>query len=257
MKRLGERVAIVTGAGQGIGESIVREFAKEGAIVNAIDRNAEKVSALCAEIEKKGGQATPYPFDVTAHEAYRECVQDVRRRYGRVDVLVNNAAISYYATILNDSLEQWRHTQEVNLEANYWGCKLVVPIMVEQKRGRIVNIGSIQALATEGAVGAYCASKGGLLSFTRSLAVELAPHGILANAIAPGCIHTPMCIIDGADMTQSEFFQTWYVKNRKIPLGRPGEAVEVARAAVFLASDDCSYITGHTLVVDGGLTITF
>jgi NAD(P)-dependent dehydrogenase (short-subunit alcohol dehydrogenase family) len=95
------------------------------------------------------------------------------------------------------------------------------------------------------------------MSYTKSLAVELAPHGILVNAIAPGCIHTPMSIIDGVDETETESFREWYVKRRKIPLARPGEPEEVARVAVFLASRDASYITGHTLVVDGGLTITF
>jgi len=105
-------------------------------------------------------------------------------------------------------------------------------------------------------VGAYAATKGGIISFTKSLAVELAPHSILANAIAPGCIHTPLSIVKGVDETRTESFQEWYVKNRRIPLARPGEPEEVARVAAFLASDECSYITGQTLVVDGGLTIT-
>jgi len=112
-------------------------------------------------------------------------------------------------------------------------------------------------MATDGRVGAYAAAEGGIISFTKSLAVELAPHGILANAIAPGCIHTPMSVIDGVDETQTEFFKEWYVKRRKIPLARPGEPEEVARVVLFLASEDCSYITGQTIVVDGGLTITF
>ena len=159
--------------------------------------------------------------------------------------------------MLQDSLEQWRRTQAVDLEAVYWGSKLVAPIMARQRWGRIMSISSVQAIATEGRVGAYSAAKGGIISLTKSLAVELAPYGILANAIAPGCIHTPMSIIDGVDETATEFFQTWYVQHRKIPLGRPGEPEEIARVAVFLASDDCSYITGHTLVADGGLSITF
>lgn len=257
MDRLRNRVVLITGAGQGIGEAIARQFARENAIVNAIDRNQSSVSTVCDDIEKQGGRAKPYPFDITDQEAYRRCVQDVHRTHGRVDVLVNNAGIEYYATILSDSIEQWDQTQAVNLKAVYWGCKLVAPIMVQQKRGWIINISSVQAMMTQGEAGAYCASKGGVISFTKSLAVELAPHGILANAIAPGCIHTPMSIVDGVDETTTEHFETWYVKHRKIPLARPGEAVEVARAAVFLASDDCSYITGHTLVVDGGLSITF
>jgi NAD(P)-dependent dehydrogenase (short-subunit alcohol dehydrogenase family) len=123
--------------------------------------------------------------------------------------------------------------------------------------GRIVNISSTQSIAVEPKVSAYAASKGGINALTRSLAVELAEHNIVVNAIAPGCIHTPMSIIDGVDETKSDYFQEWYVKQRKIPLARPGKADEIASAALFLASDECSYITGHILVVDGGLTITF
>lgn len=254
--KLEGRVALVTGAAQGIGAAILTEFVREGAKVAAIDRKKE-VEQACRESSGHAGQAQDYVFDITDHEAYARCVEEVARENGKIDILVNNAAISFYGDIFEDSLEQWRETQRINLEAIYWGCKLAAPYMVKQHWGRIVSIASTQAIATEGRVGAYTATKGGIMSFTKSLAVELAPHGILANAIAPGCIHTPMSIIDGVDETQTEFFHEWYVKKRKIPLARPGEAREVARVAVFLASDDSSYVTGHTLVVDGGLTITF
>lgn len=254
--KLNGRVALVTGAAQGIGAAILSEFVREGATVAAIDRKKE-VEQACREASGHGGQAHPYVFDITDRDAYRRCVDEVAKENGKINILVNNAAISFYGDIFEDSLEQWHQTQRVNLEAIYWGCKLVAQHMSKQRWGRIISISSTQAIATEGRVGAYTATKGGIMSFTKSLAVELAPHGILANAIAPGCIHTPMSIIDGVDETQTELFQEWYVKKRKIPLARPGEASEVARVAVFLASDDCSYVTGHTLVVDGGLTITF
>jgi 3-oxoacyl-[acyl-carrier protein] reductase len=118
------------------------------------------------------------------------------------------------------------------------GSKLVAPHMIKAGWGRIVTIASTQAIATEAACGAYAASKGAIVSFTKSLAVELAPFGINANAIAPGCIHTPMSVINGADETTTEYFKTWYVGKRKIPLARPGQPEEIARVAVFLASDD-------------------
>jgi len=254
--KLRDRVAVITGAAQGIGHAIATEFAREGAMVAAIDRKPE-VQNLCDDLTRNNLKARPYILDITDYSSYRKCVDEVVRYEGRIDILVNDAAICFYGDIFEDSLEEWRKVQNVNLEALYWGAKLVAPIMAQHHWGRVINIGSTQAIATEGRLGAYTAAKGAIHSYTKSLAVELAPHGILANAIAPGCIHTPMSIIGGVDETQTELFQEWYVKRRKIPLARPGEATEVARVAVFLASDDCSYVTGHTLVVDGGLTITF
>ena len=254
--RLEGLVALVTGAAQGIGAAIAREFAGEGAVVVCIDRKPE-IEAVAAAIRKSGGEARAYAFDITDYDSYRRSVEEVGAKDGRIDVLVNNAAISIYGDITEDTLKNWRLQQRVNLEALYMGSKLVVPWMARRKSGRIINLASAQAIATEGRLGAYTASKGAIMSYTKSLAVELAPHGILVNAIAPGCIHTPMSIIDGVDETETESFREWYVKRRKIPLARPGEPEEVARVAVFLASRDASYITGHTLVVDGGLTITF
>ena len=171
--------------------------------------------------------------------------------------MVNNAAISYYTPLVETSLEEWRQTLAINLEAYFVLSKLVARSMIPHRFGRIVNIASTQAIACEPLVGAYAASKGGVLALTRSLAVELAPHEILVNAVAPGCIHTPMSIVNGVDETQSELFQEWYVRRRKIPLGRPGEPHEVAGLVLFLASEDCQYMTGQMLVIDGGLTITF
>lgn len=253
--RLKGRVAIITGAAQGIGKAITQEFAKEGALISAIDQKVE-VKQVCAAIQQSGGMATAYVFDISDKEAYRQCVEDTVGREKKIDILVNNAAVLFYGDLLEDRLEQWQRTIEVNLEAIYWGCKLAAPYMAKRGWGRIVSITSVEAIATQGRIGAYCAAKGGIVSFTKSLAVDLAPHGILANAIAPGCIHTPMSILDGVDETETELFKTWYVGKRKIPLARPGQPEEIARAAVFLASEDCSYVTGHTLVVDGGLTIT-
>jgi len=254
--KLQGRMALVTGAAQGIGAAIVREFLREGAAVAAIDRKTE-VGGTFQVGSEDPSNVRSYIFDITDHDAYRRCVEDVLQEKGKIDILVNNAAICYYGDIFEDSLEKWRRVQAVNLEAIYRGCKLVAPHMAKQRWGRIISIASTQAIAAEGRLGSYTAAKGAIMSFTKSLAVELAPYGILANAIAPGCIHTPMSIIDGVDETQTELFREWYVGRRKIPLARPGEPEEIARIAVFLASEDCSYVTGHTLVADGGLTITF
>lgn len=257
MKCLKNRVAIITGAGQGIGAAIAKEYIKEGACIIAIDLKKETVESLCKQIKNSGGNATPYVFDIANFKAYEKCINDVIERKGHIDILVNNAGIEFYADILSETMEKWNRTININLNGVFYGCKLVAPIMAKQKRGRIISISSVQAIQTEGRAGPYTASKGGVLSFTRSLAVDLAPYNILVNAIAPGCIHTPMSVINGVDETTTEEFKTWYIEKRKIPLARPGTPEEVAKVAVFLASEDCSYITGQTIVVDGGLTITF
>ncbi len=253
MGRLQGRVTIVTGAGQGIGEAIARRFAEEGAAVIGIDRNVETLEAVCAALP----EAVACPIDVTDHQAMERCFSQTVERFGRIDVLVNNAATSYYVPVVETTLDQWRETLAVNLEAYFLAAQLAARRMIERGCGRIINVASTQAIACEPLVGAYAASKGGVLALTRSLGVELAPHDILVNAVVPGCIHTPMSVINGIDETQTELFKEWYVGRRKIPLGRPGEPHEVAGVVLFLASDDCQYMTGQMLVVDGGLTITF
>ena len=254
--RLRNRTALITGAAQGIGAAIAEEFVKEGAIVYVVDR-ASHIQEVARRLQALGSRCVAVQLDLSDHDALKTCVENMAANEAGIDILVNNAAICYYEDLFDSSLEHWREILAVNLEAQYAACKLIAPHMARRKWGRIVNMTSTQAIATEPKLGAYAASKGAIISFTKSLAIELAPYGINANAIAPGCIHTPMSVINGVDETTTEFFQTWYVKERKIPLGRPGGASEIARVAVFLASDDASYVTGHTLVADGGLTITF
>jgi NAD(P)-dependent dehydrogenase (short-subunit alcohol dehydrogenase family) len=248
-----DRVAVVTGASSGIGRGTARLFAQKGAKVIALARRAERLK----ELEQEQAGIVGFPCDVSDHAALERCVEQTAKEHGRIDVLVNNAGFSYYERHAASTLEHWRHTMAVNLEAMYVLAKLVVPHMIERRYGRIVNVSSIQAIAAEPVVGAYAATKGAINAWSRSLAVDLAEYGILVNVVAPGCIHTEMSVIDGVDETTTPEFQEWYVQRRKIPLGRPGRAEEIADAILFLSSDRCSYITGHTLVVDGGLTITF
>jgi 3-oxoacyl-[acyl-carrier protein] reductase len=258
MGLLDGKVCLVTGAGQGLGRAVALEMAIEGARVVLLERNPDSVAAVAAEIESKGGAVTPHSLDLTDYGRYGEVVSEVVASLGRIDVLVNNAAINPPTrTILEDSLEDWRRTMTVNLEAVYMGSKLVAPHMVRQGGGRIIHIASIQGFASSGETGPYNAAKGGIIAYTKSMAVELGRYDILVNAVAPGFMATPMSVVNGVDETTTPDFLEWYVGKRKIPLGRTGYPEDVAGAVVFLASDYCRYMTGQLLVVDGGLTSTF
>lgn len=257
MKRLEGRVAIVTGAAGGIGKGIAEAYAREGAQVIILDRNAEGAETARAEIESAGGRAKAYAVDVTDYERIQEIRDALLSEFGRIDILVNNAAIQFLGDLFESTLEQWRAQIAVDLEALYMISKLVGEVMVTQKRGRIIHLSSIQAFMTSGSLGAYNAAKAGVVGLTHSMAVELAPYDILVNAIAPGYIRTAMSLRpDGTDETQTEEFQEYYLQRRRIPLGRAGLPHDIAGTALFLASDDCRYLTGQLIVVDGGLSLT-
>ena len=258
MGLLDDKVCVVTGAGQGLGRAISLEMAAEGATAVLLERNPETAKAVAAEIEQAGGRADFHALDITDYERYAEVVDDVTARLGRIDVLVNNAAINPATrTILTDTLEEWRRTIAINLEAVYMGSKLVAPHMVARGGGRIIHIASIQGFASSGDCGSYNAAKGGIIAYTKSMAVELGQYNILVNSVAPGFMATPMSIVNGVDEMDTPDFKEWYVKRRKIPLGRGGSPEDVSGTVVFLASDYCRYMTGQLLVVDGGLMSTF
>lgn len=258
MGLLAGQVCVVTGAGQGLGRAIALEMAAEGAQVALLERNAETVGQVAAEIEAAGGTAQPHVLDITDYDAYGKAVAAIVAKFGRVDVLVNNAAINPPTrTILNDTLEDWRRTIAINLESVYMGSKLVAPHMVAQKAGRIIHIASIQGFASSGECGSYNAAKGGIIALTKSMAVELGPYGILVNAVAPGFMLTPMSIVNGVDETKTPDFIEWYVNKGKVPLRRTGYPEDVSGTVIFLASRYCRYMTGQLLTVDGGLMSTF
>ncbi len=240
------RVAMVTGAASGIGRAVSCLLRDRGATVIGIDKSSAMPDAINHAV-----------CDLADHDTLNDTIDGVISKYGAVDILVNNAGFGIYERIGTSTIEQWRAIMAVNLDAMFVLAKRVTPSMVKRGYGRIVNVGSIQGLAAQGDVGAYTASKGGVHAWTRCLAVDLSEHGILVNAVAPGAIDTPMSLVNGEDVKRSPTFEAWYVHQRKIPLGRIGDASEVAEAIAFLCGDQCTYITGHTLVVDGGLTITF
>ena len=247
------RVAIVTGAASGIGKATAIELSAQGMSVAAIDRNADQLN----ELAKQYPAIIPFKCDVTNASQLEEIVTQTVERFHQIDVLINNAGYSFYERHAESTLEHWQQTMAINIEAMYVLTKLITPYMIEQRYGRIVNVSSTQSFQAEANVGAYAASKGAINSWSRSLAVDLAEYNILVNVVAPGCIHTGMSMIDGVDETQTDAFKEWYINKRKIPLARAGKPEEVAKAIAFLCSKECTYITGQTLVVDGGLTITF
>lgn len=258
MGLLAGQVCIVTGAGQGLGRAIALEMAGEGAEVALLERNPATLQAVAAEIAAAGGAAFPYALDITDYDAYGKAVADLIAKRGKIDVLVNNAAINPPTrTILNDTLEDWRRTIAINLESVYMGSKLVAPHMVGKRSGRIISIASIQGYASSGECGSYNAAKGAIIAFTKSLAVELGPYDILVNAVAPGFMLTPMSIVNGVDETKTPDFVEWYVNKGKVPLRRTGYPEDVSGTVIFLASKYCRYMTGQLLTVDGGLMSTF
>lgn len=258
MGLLDGKVCLVTGAGQGLGRAIALEMAEEGATAILLERNPETLRVVEHEIREKGGKADAHVLDVTDYGRYAQVVRDVMATHGRIDVLVNNAAINPSTrSILDDTLEDWRRTIGINLEAVYMGSKLVAPHMVAQRSGSIIHIASIQGFASSGLCGSYNAAKGAIIAYTKSMAVELAPYNILVNAVAPGFMVTPMSVVNGVDETTTPEFIELYIDRRKIPLGRSGMPEDVSGTVIFLASGYCRYMTGQLLVVDGGLMSTF
>ncbi|MBI4121258.1 MAG: SDR family oxidoreductase [Parcubacteria group bacterium] len=249
MFNLQGKVALITGAQRGMGAVHSKILARQGAKVVVTDINEETCIPIVDEIKKAGGEAACFKLDVTKEEEIDAVITETVRVFGRLDILVNNAGIYQPKPFLELTKDDWERMLRINLEGQFLCAKRAAQEMMKNKWGRIINIASIAS----GGVGIgiqggthYTASKGGSIGFTEALAVELAPHGILVNAIAPGAIRTPM--IDEAGMSEAD------VKGmlQGVPLRRIGEPEEVSAAVVFLASDEASYVTGSTVYVDGG-----
>jgi 3-oxoacyl-[acyl-carrier protein] reductase len=239
------RVAIVTGAARGIGRAIAVTFLREGAKVAIIDSDKERLEILKREIEKEYKEAFTIPCDITKSSDVKEMVVGVRKKFGRIDILVNNAGIIRRGTIETVTEEDWDRVIEVNLKGTFNCCKAVVEIMKQQGYGKIVNISSIAGkMGDITSAPGYGPSKAGVDALTKTLARQLAPYGINVNAVSPHAIETEMSA-------------QWSEERRReiiasIPLGRLGKPEDVAEAALFLASDEASFITGEILDVNGG-----
>ena len=258
---LEDRVAVVTGSGRGIGKAIARKYLEHGAAVALVDVDEDVLESTARELEKAAdpSRVVGETLDVADESAFAAFADRVVSRFGRLDILVNNAAIERHFPLFELTLDDWNLHLRNNLTACMTCARVCAAKMMEtSSSGRILNISSIQSRMSEPDNAAYAVSKGGVSQLTRSLAIDLAPFEILVNCIRPGVIHTRLSIReDGTDETKTEAFEKFYVGLRKIPLARPGRPEDVAGAAVFLASDLCSYMTGATLLVDGGLSITF
>jgi len=250
--KLKDKVAIVTGAGKGIGKGIAKVFSREGAKVVLADWDEEAGEKTSEEIRRSGGDAFFMKCDISNEEQVKAMIQATIAKYGRINVLVNNAAIGVYKTVLDTTTEEWDHCLAVNLKGVFLCSKYAIPHIKTAGGGAIVNIASVHSYQNVGGTAPYAASKAGVVALTRVMAIDYGRDKIRVNAICPGWIDTPLI--------QSIFAGTpdpgkarQEVERRQI-LGRLGTPEEVGEATAFLASEEASYITGASLMVDNGMT---
>jgi 3-oxoacyl-[acyl-carrier protein] reductase len=239
------RIALVTGASQGIGRAVAVELARAGAIVALAARNESKLAEAVAEIEAAGGQAAAFALDVSSEDSIKSGAKAILERYGKVEILVNNAGITRDTLVLRMKRDDWDSVLSTNLTGAFLLTQALLSPMLRNRWGRIVNITSVVGRTGQAGQVNYAASKAGMIGMTRSLAREVASRGITVNAVAPGYIETPMTHV--LDEKQREAVMS------QIPLGRAGTDKEIAHAVAFLTSDAAAYITGHVLDVNGGM----
>lgn len=245
MGRLKDCVAIVTGAGQGIGRAIALGVGGEGASVVIAEKDLDNALNVQREVERAGRQGLAVQTDVCREDSIKAMVRRSLDEYGRVDILVNNAGIYPVSSVENMSEDEWDHVIRTNLVGAFLCAREVVPTFLEQGKGRIINITSGTAFRGAKNGAHYAASKAGIIGFTKALALELAPYGITVNSICPGLTDTAQ---PRGHSTEEEL----YAKAKRIPLGRIGRPEDLIGPAIFLASDGARYVTGQTLLVNGG-----
>ena len=245
MFSLKDKVAVVTGGSQGIGRETALALAEAGAKVVVAARNEEKLVALAGAVAAAGGEAFALKMDVADAEQVKAGFKQVIEKFGRLDILVNNAAVTRDGLAMRMKKDDWDAVLQTNLTGAHLCIQQALPTMMKARAGRIINISSIVAQMGNAGQANYVAAKAGLIGLTKAIAIEMASRGITVNAVAPGFIATPM-----TDVLPDKVKEELKVR---IPLGRMGSARDVASAIVFLASDEAGYITGHVLNVNGGM----
>jgi NAD(P)-dependent dehydrogenase (short-subunit alcohol dehydrogenase family) len=250
MASLADRVALITGSASGIGSACALRFAREGAVVVGLD-SAGEGDERWREAVRVAPAAHAYPADVREEGSVAAAIAAALARFGRLDVVVNSAGVAGGGPVHLLPVEEWDRVLGVNLKGTFLVCKHVLPAMMEQRRGSIVNIASIEGLEASEGGSAYNASKAGVILLTRNMAMDYARVGVRVNAVCPGFVDTPM-FRQVMDLPGLEPYRARIVEAHQ--LGRTGTPEEIASAALFLASDEASFVTGHALVVDGGFT---
>mgnify|MGYP004462762887 FL=1 len=241
-------VAVVTGSGRGIGLSIARQLAKAGATIALVDINQSLVEAAAAGLNEEFGQlANAFVADLTDADQVKELFENIYAKLGKVDILVNNAGITRDSLMLRMKESEWDAVINTNLRSAFLCTKAVVKAMMKQRHGKIINISSVVGIMGNSGQANYCASKAGLIGFTKSLARELGSRGVNVNAVAPGYIQT--------DMTEKLPESAKEAMLSQVPLNRPGQPEDVSKAVFFLASPLADYLTGQVICVDGGMAM--
>ncbi|XOV71843.1 MAG: 3-oxoacyl-[acyl-carrier-protein] reductase [Verrucomicrobiota bacterium] len=247
MGQLNEKIAVVTGAGRGIGKAIALQFAREGADVVCLSRTAENAEAAAKEVRELGRKAWAFAVDVSSSEATQQAAANILKETGRVDILVNNAGVTRDDLLMRMSDEAWDTVLDTNLKGAFTLCKAFSRPLMKQRSGCIINISSVIGLMGNAGQTNYAASKAGLIGLTKSIARELAARNVTCNAIAPGFIETDMTAELNEDQKQAILNQ--------IPLRQLGQPEDIALAAVYLAGHGGKYVTGQVLTVDGGMVM--
>ncbi len=255
-KRLLDKKVIVTGGSRGIGAGIVERIFNEGAEIIIADIKKDLAKKLIEDL--KTDKITFFETNLSEESEIIKLIEFVKNKWGLLDILINNAGIEDGFLLSDQSYEKYRKTMKINLDAPFLCSKYSLPLLEKSKSGRIVMISSIQGIRGYKGNISYNTAKGGLINMTKSLAVELADKNILVNSVAPGFINTDMSVMkDGSLEWNTDWFKDVYLKYEKLPMGRYGHPDDVAGAVYFFCSDDSKYVTGQTLLVDGGVSVTF